>query len=82
MYKEIDNKPGESLPIHCAENLKQIFPEMKLRGLVPNLYIHVSASDLYSPTIGLPILMYVLCLRTDRSLDYINRSQIHEHRKW
>jgi hypothetical protein len=28
--------------MHCAENSKQIFPEMKLRGLVPNFYIHVS----------------------------------------
>jgi hypothetical protein len=30
---------------------------MKLRGLVPNSYIHVSVSDLYIPTIGLPILL-------------------------
>jgi hypothetical protein len=30
---------------------------MKLRGLVPNSYIHVSVvSDLYIPTTGLPIL--------------------------
>jgi hypothetical protein len=33
---------------HCTENSKQIFPEMKLRGLVPNFGIHV-----YIPTIGL-----------------------------
>jgi hypothetical protein len=26
---------------------------MKLRGPAPNFYIHVSASDLYIPTIGL-----------------------------
>ncbi len=32
-----------------------VFPEMKLRGLVPNSYIHVSVSDLYIPRIGLPI---------------------------
>ncbi len=38
--------------MHCTENSKQIFPEMKLRGLVPNVYIHVSVSDLYIPTIG------------------------------
>jgi hypothetical protein len=37
-----------------SENTKQIFPEMKLRGLVPNFYIHVLASDSYVPTIGLP----------------------------
>jgi hypothetical protein len=38
--------------MHCTENSKQIFPEMKLRGLFPNFYIHVSVSDLYIPTIG------------------------------
>jgi hypothetical protein len=30
---------------------------MKLRGLSPNSYIHVSVSGLYIPTIGLPILL-------------------------
>jgi hypothetical protein len=30
---------------------------MKLRGPVPNPFIHVSVSDLYIPTIGLPILL-------------------------
>jgi hypothetical protein len=30
---------------------------MKLRGMVPNSFIHVSVSDLYIPTIGLPILL-------------------------
>jgi hypothetical protein len=28
--------------MHCTKNLKQIFPEMKLRGLVTNFSIHVS----------------------------------------
>jgi hypothetical protein len=28
---------------------------MKLCGLIPNSYIHVSVSDLYIPRIGLPI---------------------------
>jgi hypothetical protein len=36
----------------CAKNSKQIFPEMNLRGLVPNFYIHVSVSDLYILSIG------------------------------
>jgi hypothetical protein len=40
-----------------TENSKQIFPEMKLRGLSPNSYIHVSVSDLYIPRIDLPILL-------------------------
>ncbi len=39
------------------ENSKQIFSEKELRGLSPNFYIHVSVSDLYIPTIGLPILL-------------------------
>jgi hypothetical protein len=30
---------------------------MKLRGLIPNSYIHVSVSDLYDPRIGLPNLL-------------------------
>jgi hypothetical protein len=29
------------LQMHCTENSKKMFPEMKLRGLVPNFYIHV-----------------------------------------
>jgi hypothetical protein len=44
-----------TLQRHCTLNSKQIFSEMKLRGLVPNSYIHVSVSDIYIPTIGLPI---------------------------
>ncbi len=42
---------------HNTENFKQIFPEKELRGLSPNFHIHVSVSDLYIPTIGLPILL-------------------------
>ncbi len=38
--------------MNFTENSKQIFPEMKLRGLVPNFYIHVSVHDLYIPMIG------------------------------
>jgi hypothetical protein len=33
-----------TLQRHCTENSKQIFPEIKLRGLVPNFHIHVSVS--------------------------------------
>jgi hypothetical protein len=46
--------------LHCkdnSENSKQIFPEKELCGLSPNFYIHVSVSDLYIPTIELPILL-------------------------
>ncbi len=54
--------------VHCKEDPIYVFPEMKLCGLVPSFYIHVSVSDLYISTIGLPNLL--------------NRSQIHECRNW
>jgi hypothetical protein len=38
--------------MHCTENLIQIFPEIKLCGLVPILYVYVSVNVLYIPTIG------------------------------
>jgi hypothetical protein len=38
-----------TLQRHSSATLKQIFPEMKLRSLVPNFHIHVSVSDLYIP---------------------------------
>jgi hypothetical protein len=44
-----------------AENLKQIFPEKEYRGLSPNFHIHVSVSELYIPTIGLPVLLEEIC---------------------
>jgi hypothetical protein len=37
--------------MHCTKDSKQIFPEMKLRGLVPNFQVHVSVSDLYIPSL-------------------------------
>ncbi len=40
-----------------TENSKQIFPEKKFPGLSPDFHIHVPVSDLYIPTIGLPILL-------------------------
>ena len=44
-----------TITMHCTEIPIYVFPEMKLRGLVPKSYIHVSVSDLYIPKIGLPI---------------------------
>jgi hypothetical protein len=41
--------------MQCTENPIYVFPEMKLRGLVPNFYIHVAESDLYIPRICLPV---------------------------
>ncbi len=46
-----------TLARHNTENLKQIFQEKELHGLSPNFDIHVSVSDLYIPTICLPILL-------------------------
>ncbi len=42
---------------------KKIFPEKEYRGLSPNFQIHASVSDLYIPTIGLPlpILLEEIC---------------------
>jgi len=64
-----------SLQRQYAENRKQIFPEMKLRGLSRNSYIQVSPSDLYIPTIDLPILLQENRW-TVRGNIHINRSQI------
>jgi hypothetical protein len=43
---------------HCTENPIYVFPEMKLHGLVPSSYSHVSVSDLYFPRIGLRIWLH------------------------
>ncbi len=40
-----------------TEISKQIFPEKEYRGLSLNFRIHMSVSDLYITTIGLPILL-------------------------
>jgi hypothetical protein len=42
---------------HCKEDPNYEFPEIKLRGLSPNFYIHISVSDLYIPTIGPSIFL-------------------------
>jgi hypothetical protein len=41
--------------LHCTEYSIYMFPEMKLRGLVPYFCIYVSVSDLFIPRIGLSI---------------------------
>ncbi len=40
--------------MHCKKDPIYVFPEIILRGLGLNFYIHISVSDLYIPTIGLP----------------------------
>ncbi len=55
------------VPVHYAlqrtntKNSKQIFSEKELRGHSPNFHIYVSVSDLYIPTINLPILLQEIC---------------------
>jgi hypothetical protein len=44
-----------------TEISKKIFPEKEYRGLSPNFHIHASVSDLYIPTVGLPILLEEIC---------------------
>jgi hypothetical protein len=58
--------------------LKQIFPEKELHSPSPNFHIDLSLSDLYIPTIHLPILWKYVAL----SWEYINRSQTHECGTW
>jgi hypothetical protein len=41
------------IQVIIEEDPNYVFPEMKLRGLVPNFHIHVSVSASYIPTIGL-----------------------------
>ncbi len=38
-----------------------MFLEKEYRGLSPNFHIHASMSDLYIPTVGLPILLEEIC---------------------
>ncbi len=42
-------------------NFKTNIPRKGISGLCPNFYIHASVSDLYIPTIGLPILLEEIC---------------------
>ncbi len=42
---------------HFIENPIYVFPEIKLRGLVPYSNIHISMGDLYIPMVGLLILL-------------------------
>ncbi len=55
IFGNISSNP--TLQRHNTENSKQIFPGKELCGHSPNSYIYVSVSELYIPTIGLPILL-------------------------
>jgi hypothetical protein len=63
MFSRICNMQTYSYVLLCLEWIQYALykksdlciPEMKLHGLLPNSYIHVSVSDLYISRIGLPI---------------------------
>ncbi len=50
-----------TLQRHNTENSKKIFSEKELRGLNPNFHIRVFVSDLFIPTISLPVLLQKIC---------------------
>jgi hypothetical protein len=56
-----DQLSPSTLQRHNAKNLKQIFPEKEYRGLSPNFHIHVSVTELYISTMGLPFLLEEIC---------------------
>ncbi len=56
-FRAIQKDIFHTLQRNNTENSKLIFPGKELRGLSPNFHIYVSVSDLYIPTIGLPILL-------------------------
>jgi hypothetical protein len=53
--------PDVTIHEHCTEDVKHIFPVMKLCGLVPNFYVYVPGSNLYITMIG---LIWNLCFPT------------------
>jgi hypothetical protein len=62
-----------------TENSKQIFQEKDLRCHSSNFHIHVSVSNLYIPTIDMPILLhgtFGLILKN------IKRTKTHECGSW
>jgi hypothetical protein len=53
--------PELALLRNSTENSYQILPQKELRCHSPNFHIHVSVSDLYIPTIDLPVLLQEIC---------------------
>jgi hypothetical protein len=60
-YSLCGDTPNATTQGQNAENFKQIFPEKEYRGLSPNFHFHVSVSELYIPTMGLPVLLEEIC---------------------
>jgi hypothetical protein len=53
--------------MQCNKRPIYVFPEKDLRGLTPNLHIHLSVGDLYIPRIGKHIF-----LQQNRQTDHGN----------
>jgi hypothetical protein len=71
-------RTARTLQRHCTENRKKIFPERKLRGLSPNVYINIYVSALY-----MYLAAYLAAGKeVDRWWEYINSSQIYECQNW
>ncbi len=62
-----------------CRKFKTYIPRKGISGLSPNFHIHVSMSELYIPTMGLPVLLEKICRL---SWEYRNRSQTHECGNW
>ncbi len=67
------------LSLHCNENPIYVFPEKELSGLSHNFHIHVSVCELYNPR---SVRIGPATEKTDRSWEYINRSQTNACRNW
>jgi hypothetical protein len=65
----IHNRLDEIKKVHCSTNQIYVFPEMKLRALVPKSFIHVSVSNFYIPRIGLPMWLQQ---NKNRQTDHMN----------
>jgi hypothetical protein len=53
---------------------------MKLRGLIPNFYVHVSVSNFC--IFPRSVRLFCCIAFTDQSWDFINHSQIHVCKNW
>jgi hypothetical protein len=57
IFQALGTKGLQQSILTLQRNSIDVFLEKELRGLSPNFHMHVSVSDLYIPTIGLPILL-------------------------
>ncbi len=65
LWKQIRPSQKTKQKIHTAKTKCRKFetniPKKDYRGLSSNFHIHVSVSELYIPTMGLPILLEEIC---------------------